>query len=168
MLKTWFPASRVGEAVKTWMSPRSFLNAFFSCEVFAAQLQGVRFFRVFSEWIPPASSPPGHGGVPGAVAVGAGAGRLEPGAAPALVCAVLLITPSEAARLEETKEMKLIHGNVSLFSHFGGLPVASGPSHPAQAAAELRGWMGALGEPSLGKSGEEQGFWGRQAESKGC
>ena len=29
MLKTWFPASQVGEAVKTWVFPRSFLNAIF-------------------------------------------------------------------------------------------------------------------------------------------
>lgn len=92
------------------------------------------------------------------MAGGAGAGRLEPGPAPAaaLVCGVLLI--SEAAGLEETKEMKLIHGNVSLFSHLelGDLPAAAGC-----------GWAVALGEPSLGKSGEEQGFWGWQAESKG-
>lgn len=62
------------------------------------------------------------------VAVRVGAGRLEPGPAPAaaLVCGVLLI--SEAAGREETKEMKLIHGNVSLFSHLElrGLPAAPG------------------------------------------
>lgn len=53
--------------------------------------------------------------------------------------------------------MKLIRGNVSLFSHLvlGALPVAPCPSCPAQAAAGLRGWMVALGEPCLGKIVEE-------------
>lgn len=64
--------------------------------------------------------------------------------------------------------MKLIRGNVSLFSHLvlRGLPVGPWPSRPAQAAVGLRGWMVALREPSLGKSVEEQGFWGWQAETK--
>lgn len=70
----------------------------FTCQVFATQLQGTWGFCMFSEWIPPASSPPGHGGVLGAVAIGAGAGRLKPGPAPALVCSVLLITHQRGCR----------------------------------------------------------------------
>lgn len=79
-----------------------------------------------SGWIPPGSSSPGDRGVSGQAL-----GSWSP---TALIHPELLISPCEAARPEEREEMKLIHGNVSLFSHLllrAGLWLLSLPS---------RGW----------------------------
>lgn len=80
----------------------------------------------------------------------------DPGApAIALIHPVLLITPWEAARPEETEEMKLIHGNVSLFSHLllgAGLLLPVTPVQPGL-------WLVVpLREPSLGRNIEDGGF----------
>lgn len=59
--------------------------------------------------------------------------------------------------------MKLIRGNVSLFSHLvlGACLLLPAP------LAQPRGWMMALGEPRLGKNVKERAFRGWQAKSEG-
>lgn len=151
MLKVLFPESRVGETGRTWVFPCSSLSAVFLQEMWVGEWISQRNdFAVSSGSGSQQDHPlPGTEGCQG---------RLwDPGAPQLSHPPRAINNPCEAARPQETEEMKLIHGNVSLFSH---LLLGAGrllPVTPIQPRLSS-GLGGALREPSWGRSVEEWGY----------
>lgn len=115
------------------------------------QLQGTWFICVSSKGIPQ------HRPFPGTEGCWERWPQPRPAPAPLLVCGVLLITQQRGCWAAGSEGSEVNTWKCLLVFPLGDLPVAPRPSHPARLAAGLGGWRGALGEPSLGKSDEEQG-----------